>query len=211
LSANLFPSKKLTPQQVGLLSAAVPSPFGDALGLLADGMGYAQNPETLTPMSGLLSLAGMIPGIPGKASRKELQAIAKRLGLPATGKTDEIAELVGIAQKNPHSWSRGEYDKIKEYLSVHQDVRPDSASRVGSIMERGLDSGMVDSVGNMEAGRWAWAKGPLGGDAYLFTSGGLKYQPQKNAWLAPGNKPLAHVATQPGDTSFYDALVRPKR
>lgn len=66
MSANLFPSKRMTPQQVGLLSAAVPSPYGDALGLMADAMGYAQDPRSLTPMSGLLSLAGMLPGVPSK-------------------------------------------------------------------------------------------------------------------------------------------------
>ena len=49
-------------QTMGLLS---PLPVvGDASGLLADAAGYAQDPSTLTPTSGLLSLAAVVPGIP---------------------------------------------------------------------------------------------------------------------------------------------------
>ena len=47
-----------------MLSAAIPSPFGDALGLLADTAGYVQDPSSLTPLRGALSLAGLVPGIP---------------------------------------------------------------------------------------------------------------------------------------------------
>lgn len=66
MSANLFPSKRMTPQRVGLLSAAIPSPFGDGLGLLADAAGYAKDPASLTTGRGLLSLAALLPGIPRK-------------------------------------------------------------------------------------------------------------------------------------------------
>ena len=51
-------------QQMGLLSTALPSPYGDVAGLLADGMGYAADPSSLTPGRGLLSLAAMAPGVP---------------------------------------------------------------------------------------------------------------------------------------------------
>lgn len=78
MSANLFPSKKLSPQQVGLLSAAIPSPFGDALGLLADTAGYVQDPSSLTPGRGLLSLAALIPGIPRVGTRAKLAKSAVR-------------------------------------------------------------------------------------------------------------------------------------
>jgi len=93
VSANLFPSKKMTPQQVGLLSAAVPSPFGDALGLLADAAGYAQDPSSLTPRSGLLSLAAMIPGIPR-------QSVFRAVGpdeLDAIRKTGKIKSNLSMA------------------------------------------------------------------------------------------------------------------
>lgn len=56
--------KRITAQKAGLLSTALPSPLGDAVGLLADGMGYVQDPKSLTPTAGLLSLAGVIPGVP---------------------------------------------------------------------------------------------------------------------------------------------------
>lgn len=50
--------------QMGLLSAALPSPAGDVVGLLADAGGYAADPSSLTPARGLLSLAALAPGIP---------------------------------------------------------------------------------------------------------------------------------------------------
>lgn len=93
MSANLFPAKRLSPQQVGLLSAAVPSPFGDALGLLADGVGYAQDPSSLTPRSGLLSLAAMLPGIPR-------QSVFRAVGpdeLAAIRKTGKIKSNLSMA------------------------------------------------------------------------------------------------------------------
>lgn len=67
-----LPRGNLGPQELGLLSMALPSPVGDVVGLLADGMGYAQDPKSLTPMAGLLSLAGMIPGVPSKSAQRIL-------------------------------------------------------------------------------------------------------------------------------------------
>ena len=98
MSANLFPSKKLTPQQVGLLSAAVPSPFGDALGLLADGVGYAQDPSSLTPRSGLLSLAAMIPGIP-----RIKPEIAGKAADFAYGSADEMDDFLYHVTTEPNA------------------------------------------------------------------------------------------------------------
>ena len=43
---------------------------GDAIGLLADTSDYVKNPRSLTLTSGLLSLAGMVPGIPRPKSLK---------------------------------------------------------------------------------------------------------------------------------------------
>ena len=51
-------------QSLGLLSMVAPPVAGDVLGLLADGMGYAKDPSSLTPAAGLLSLAGLMPGVP---------------------------------------------------------------------------------------------------------------------------------------------------
>ena len=53
-------------QSLGLLSMVAPPVAGDVLGLLADGMGYAKDPSSLTLGSGLLSLAGLLPGVPRK-------------------------------------------------------------------------------------------------------------------------------------------------
>jgi hypothetical protein len=88
VSANLFPSKKMTPQQVGLLSAAIPTPFGDGLGLLADVAGYAQDPASLTLRSGLLSLAAMAPGVPARSTQRILYR-------GTTGAADRIKGGIG--------------------------------------------------------------------------------------------------------------------
>jgi hypothetical protein len=60
--------RRITPQRVsgslGAASMALPSPIGDVAGLLADGIGYAGNPQSFTPGAGLLSLAGLVPGVP---------------------------------------------------------------------------------------------------------------------------------------------------
>lgn len=65
LGQNLKYLPKGTPgQAMGLLSMGLPSPVGDAVGLLADGYGYASGQQKLTPTAGLLSLAGLIPFVP---------------------------------------------------------------------------------------------------------------------------------------------------
>jgi hypothetical protein len=144
----------------------------------------------------------------GMADRKSLQQRAKDLGLPATGTTKEIARIVGIGEKNPYEWTREEFNEIAPHLSIHQDMRPGSDARVQQIMERGLQSGMVDSVGAWGR-RHTWAGGKMTGDnAYLFISSKLKYrQGNLNPWLAEGNKPIAHIKTKPGQTDIYEALI----
>lgn len=145
----------------------------------------------------------------GMTDRRAVQQRAKELGLPANWTTKEIAELVRIAEKNPYEWTREEFNTLAPHLSIHQDLRPGSNERVGQIMERGLPSGMVDSVGNWVEGRHTWAFGEMAGDnAYLFISGGLKYRPgNSNPWLAEGNMPIAHIKTKPGQKDIYEALV----
>src|SRR5574343_163776 len=52
-------------ETMGLLSR-LPG-VGDAARLLGDAAMYAEDPSQLTPMSGLLSLAGVLPGVPSRA------------------------------------------------------------------------------------------------------------------------------------------------
>ena len=76
-SPALFPGR-VKPQAIGLLSAALPSPMGDAVGLLADAAGYAEDPGSLTLGSGLLSLAAMAPGVPRSGAANDVKkAVAK--------------------------------------------------------------------------------------------------------------------------------------
>ena len=127
MSANLFPSKKLTPQQVGLLSAAVPSPFGDALGLLADTAGYIQDPSSLTPGRGLLSLAALIPGIPRGLK------FDPRKGLGAVPWNQEVAYR-GFEREMP----------VSEFLRLASDLKapkPDSLAYIKNHISSGRPVG----------------------------------------------------------------------
>jgi hypothetical protein len=144
----------------------------------------------------------------GMPDRKSLQQRAKNLGLPATGTTKEIARMVGIGEKSPYEWTREEFNEIAPHLSIHQDMRPGSDARAQQIMERGLPSGMVDSVGAWGRNH-TWAGGKMAGDnAYLFVSSKLKYRPGNlNPWLDEGNIPIARIKTKPGQTDIYEALI----
>lgn len=130
VSANLFPSKKMTPQQVGLLSAAVPSPFGDALGLLADGIGYAQDPKSLTWGRGALSLLGLAPGIPSMAmfagplaKTANLSALEKAKAMARLGRSDDaIWKETGWWLKTPDGIPRFEGpDGIEAFKKAYPD------------------------------------------------------------------------------------------
>lgn len=141
-------------------------------------------------------------------SRKELQRLAKELGLPATGKTEEIANLLEIAGKSPAAWSRADFETIAPHLSIHQDLREDSIRRVEIIMSEGLNRGMVDSVSNWINKRWTWAKGKLkNGDAYLFITMKLKFRSKDSPWLAEGNVPIYHFRTREGQ-DLYEAITQ---
>ncbi|WP_440111786.1 PLxRFG domain-containing protein [Acidovorax sp. BL-A-41-H1] len=136
-------------------------------------------------------------------NRKSIQARAKQLGLPATGTTGEISRLVSIAEADPRTWSKDDFDAIKHYLSVHQDFGANAEAAEARIMSGGLDRGMVDNLGAMDTnGSRTFAKGLTEKRAYVFVTGALKYQPGAGARLAPGNVPLFSVTPQPGKTIF---------
>ena len=138
--------------------------------------------------------------------RTDAQARAKTLGLPATGTAEQIARLVSLAEANPSTWTREDFDLIAPHLSVHQDLRADPESRIDTILSEGLTKGMVDNVGNMARGdTWTWSRGLMGKPAYVFISGALKYQGSGNPRLAPGNKPLFAITPEKGQ-GFYEAL-----
>ena len=187
------PSTRLRPNMRGQSGAIDVSIITDLFGEGPKGRAKAV-PETAKPQ--------------GAINRKAVQQRAKDLGLPATGTTKEIAEMAAIGEKNPYQWTREEFEKISPHLSIHQDMRPGSDARVQQIMERGLGSGMVDSVGAWGRNH-TWAGGKMAGDnAYLFVSSKLKYRPGNlNPWLDEGNIPIARIKTKPGQTDIYEALI----
>lgn len=135
-------------------------------------------------------------------SRKELQRIAKTLGMPATGPTADISRIVQVAQTPPKFWTEEDFGLMAPHLSIYQDVRPGSANRVESIMRDGLKSGMVDHLGSMVDGCWTWGRRLLGGDAYVFVTSQMTFLGNGNPRVAPGNKPLFHFANKPGQNIF---------
>ncbi len=64
-----LPNSQSSPRAMTAAASFVPG-VGDAIGLLADTSDYIKNPKSLTLTSGLLSLAGMVPGIPRPKSLK---------------------------------------------------------------------------------------------------------------------------------------------
>lgn len=125
--------------------------------------------------------------------RASLQQIARSLGLPATGTSGRIARYIQIATTDPRAWSRKDFDMILPHLSVHQDVH--GHGNVESILREGLLRGMVDPAMGLEPNscQWAWARGYLGNDAYVFITGKLKYLGKGNPRLAAGNIPMFHA------------------
>jgi hypothetical protein len=169
-----------------------------------------RNPQA-TSMRALDEISRMSPVSQMAASkpvkRSEIQAEAKSLGLPSSGKTEEIQELIGIVKSDPRTWTQEQYNLIRPHLAIHQDFRPGSAERSESIMREGLRSGMVDYLEPMERGEYSYAKGLIGTDAYLFPSRGLKFKSASDPHLAPGNIPLFRITPQKGQ-NIYEAIVQ---
>ena len=148
------------------------------------------------PSQGLLEMANL--------SRKDVQAKAKEMGLPATGKTDEIQKRIDILGKHPSEWTREEFDAVSPHLWIHQDTKPGSADRVQSIMQNGLNGGMADNLGSIANGSWSWARRLLGSDAYVLPPN-VKYRPGDSGYLGEGNKPLFHIKPEKGQ-DVYEAI-----
>lgn len=55
-------------------------------------------------------------------NRRDLQQTARRLGLPATGRTERIARLLHIATSNPLTWSREDFDEIQSQLPYVPEI-----------------------------------------------------------------------------------------
>lgn len=91
---------------------------GDAVGLGQDVRGYAESPNSLTPWAGLLSLAGLIPGVPRVGTMAKLKGtkVLDEAGMPrqvyhATTKDFDRLEPKGGAiffSKTPQGAANGE-------------------------------------------------------------------------------------------------------
>jgi hypothetical protein len=144
-------------------------------------------------------------------ARRDAVSEAKRLGLPATGPTGKIADLVRIAKTPTSQWTRTDFDTIKYHLSIHH-VYPRGVT-LGDIRQgierEGLKGGMVDNLGNIIDKRWSWARG-VKGPAYIFLSGELKWRGDSGRVQGSG-KPLAYIpegiALDAGDVdAIYEAV-----
>ena len=190
MSANLFPSKKLTPQQVGLLSAAVPSPFGDALGLLADTAGYVQDPKSLTLGRGLLSLAALIPGVPRYVHGTLADNVGgiRRSGLlPSVGPNtmaaygeyaqefgdDALKALYLASDKDPARALAAIRNQVGEKIGKQaSEVTPEDVEKYGALVVTRSKNGVMELLDDgisMKAGSRVFDDAPIGaepGDFY---------------------------------------------
>ena len=159
--------------------------------------------------------------MPKDMSRKEAQSKAKEFGFPAGGKTEEIARRIEIAERDPKSWSRDEFDLVKDYIWISQT---DLATAWGDkptgrvverqlpkqVMEKGKRGGWVDHLGSMDRGEWTWARqlgGLLGTDAYLFWSKPSNFKEKGSPKLAKGAKPFFYFKPKERGQNVYEAIT----
>jgi hypothetical protein len=140
-----------------------------------------------------------------QSARSQLQTRASQLGIPATTSNAAMQRDIDILTRDPKTWSREDFDAVKNLLAIHQDVRPGAAERSESIMREGLRSGMVDSIAAMEEGRWTWAGELIGGEAYVFPYGTLRFRSKDDPNLAAGNIPLFKITPKRGQ-NLYEAI-----
>lgn len=115
-----------------------------------------------------------------------------------------VMKNIDIFNKPRNELTKADLMKVADRLAIHQDVRPGSADRVSSIMENGLNRGMVDPFDPYVSGKgWSWGRGQVNADdVYLFDRSALKYRGKGNPALKEGNMPLAHFTKQELDDIF---------
>lgn len=138
-------------------------------------------------------------------NRREIAAGLKELGLPATGATERMARLLDVASRPPNTWSREDFELVLPHIWIHQDFRGHDDEAVGSIMEEGLEHGMVDTLKGVAGRGHSFAPGLVGGHAYLFWPGHLNWK-RDTGWLNPGSKPFHHFVSQKGQ-DVYEAVA----
>jgi len=150
---------------------------------------------------------------PQKLKRADIVQRAKALGMPVTGKNEQIMERVQILERDPATWTADDFSKVADYLDIHQDFRGASADKnvLDSILTEGLRSGMSDNLGAMHSKKsYTYGKGLSGGRSFIFPSASIKYKSSSNPWFAPGNKPLFYMDATKGQ-DIYEAIKSAKR
>jgi GNAT superfamily N-acetyltransferase len=132
----------------------------------------------------------------GHESRVDAVKEAKALGLPATGKTVDIAERVRIAKAPASTWSMDEFKKILPHLSIHQ-IYPRGSdtneSIIEAVAENGLTRGMVDNLGSFaDKDHWSWAT-KIDKPSVVLLSGELKYASKDSPSIRGSGKPVAVI------------------
>ena len=151
--------------------------------------------------------------MPKDMSRKEAQSKAKEFGFPAGGKTEEIVRRIEIAERDPKSWSRDEFDLVKDRMWIHQTGWREAEVRrtPKEIMSQGMKEGRwVDPVGNLDRGDYTWARqlgGLLGTDAYLFWSKPSNFKEKGSPILTKGAKPFFHFKPREKGQNVYEAIT----
>ena len=124
-------------EAAALSSVAVPSPFGDAIGLGSDLFGMAVDPSQRTWGNAGLAALGVLPGVPSAAAAK---AVAKKL--PKLDALFDAKKGIGAVPNNEEVASLGRtvYMKPSEFLDLSAELTRPSQKSLDFISE-GLSKG----------------------------------------------------------------------
>ena len=162
-----LPNQQSSPRAMTAAASFVPG-VGDAIGLLSDASGYVQNPKSLTPLTGLLSLAGVLPFVP---------AVSKFKPMKRAFASDMMSDFVFDAaryipdEQIAKGLSKDEWlDLLSGYKAKNPERLPPELSRLRTALKQGmgadelnayLRSGFSRNPGDAESA-WKSLSGVLG-------------------------------------------------
>lgn len=166
MAGGKLPNAQSDPKMMAAAASFAPV-VGDVVGLLSDAAGYAKDPSSLTPASGLLSMAGLLPMVPSANMFKQIKR-------PFA--SDLVSDFVFDAAKYIPDGARLNRQEWLSMLDAYKDKfywdqrLPVEISRIRTALKKDDISGELNAFA--EAGRatdpkvgesaWAALAGRLG-------------------------------------------------
>jgi len=122
-------------------------------------------------------------------SRKDLQAAARRIGMPATVSSEKIREVLRVLQKSPSTWTKDELKKVAGRLYLHQIYRGES---VAKVEQEGLTAGMVDRLDAFLGSGFTFNQS-LKKPTALFLAGDLTFRSADSGRISKTKRPIAMI------------------